>query len=79
LLLVPMISNGHVPGTMPIHVNPIVALTSLVVGDMLGILMLSPPLLWLLGHLWRRPCACRSARACAITWKVAQCCWRGCA
>jgi hypothetical protein len=61
LLLVPMISNGHVPGTMPIHVNPIVALTSLVVGDMLGILMLSPPLLWLLGHLWRRPCACRSA------------------
>jgi signal transduction histidine kinase len=55
LLLVPMISNGHVPGTMPIHANPIVALTSLVVGDMLGILMLSPPLLWLLGHLWRRP------------------------
>lgn len=53
LLLVPTIRDGHVPGTMPIHANPIVALTGLVVGDMLGILMLAPPLLWLVEHLWR--------------------------
>lgn len=53
LLLVLMIRDGHVPGTMPLRANPIVALTGMVVGDTLGILMLAPPLLWLARHVWQ--------------------------